>query len=228
MNAPTKHIPNADLLVCAATLMELQAFAPSLVEDDLAEGRVRQDDALLLVTGVGVPCALAAVLQTCLRERPARILNIGIAGAYPQSGLRVGDIVLGESEVYGDVGLELPDAPGFQPLRETPWGAFYATPFPLASDPHFRGARTAPGCTVNACTGTDETGQRRAQQFGAAFETMEGAAVAQVGQTLGIPVCEIRAISNIAAHRDMQPENIRLALRRLTDYLRTCRETNCA
>ncbi|MDQ2688337.1 MAG: futalosine hydrolase [Armatimonadota bacterium] len=228
VKAPTEHIPGAVLLVCAATLMELRTFAPALAEEELERGVVRQENALLLVTGVGIPSALVTVLQTCLRERPARILNIGIAGAYPGSKLAIGDIVMAESEVYGDVGMELPAAPGFQPLRETPWGASYATPFPLASDPHFTGDRTAPGCTVNACAGTDETGRRRAQQFGAAFETMEGAAVAQVGQTLGIPVCEIRAISNFAAHRDMRPENIRLALRRLADFLKTCRETNRA
>ena len=226
---PSKHSPGADLLVCAATLMELQTFDPSLAAWDAGAGPVRcGETTLLLVTGVGIPHALATVLQACLCERPTRILNLGIAGAYPGSGLHVGDIVRGESEVYGDVGLELPAAPDFQPLRETPWGGFYSSPFALASDPQFAAARAAPGCTVNACTGTDETGRRRERLFGAAFETMEGAAVAQVGQTLGIPVCEVRAISNIAAHRDMRPENIRLALNNLADYLQHCRETTRA
>lgn len=217
-----------DWLVCAATVMELRAFVPALAEGDLTRGAVRQGDTFLLVTGVGIPAALATVLQTCLRERPARILNIGIAGAYPGSQLAIGDVVMGESEVYGDVGMELPAAPGFQPLRETPWGGFYTQPFPLCQDARWAGASVAPGCTVNACTGTDETGRRRARLFGAGFETMEGAAVAQVGQALGVPVCEIRAVSNVAARRDMRPENIRLALHNLTDYLRHCRETHLA
>lgn len=214
-----------ELLVCAATAMELRAFAPALNNEDPQDSLVRQGDTLLLVTGVGIPLALATVLQTCLREKPGRILNLGIAGAYPGSGLSIGDVVLGESEVYGDVGLELPEAPDFQPLRETVWGQFYSQPFPLSQDSLWAGARVVPGCTVNACTGTDETGRRRERQFGAAFETMEGAAVAQIGDTLGIPVSEVRAISNLAAHRDMRPENIRLALHNLEDYLRHCRET---
>ncbi len=210
----------AELLVCAATPMELRAFAPSLSDEDLRGGVVRQGDARLLVTGVGIPSALVTLLQTCLREKPARILNIGIAGAYPGSGLAIGDVVLGKSEVYGDLGMELPDAPGFQPLRETPWGGFYSKLFALAADPQFAGGRVAAGCTVNTCTGTDETGRRRERLFDAAFETMEGAAVAQVGQALSIAVCEIRSISNIAAHRDMRPENVRLALHNLERYLR--------
>ena len=48
---------------------------------------------------------------------------------------------------------------------------------------------------------------------------MEGAAVAQIGAARNMPVTEIRAISNIAAHRDMRPENIQLALANLRRFL---------
>ena len=203
-----------DVLVCAATPMELAAYSPAPTGG--------------LVTGAGIPRALAFVMETAHRERPDCILNIGIAGAYPGSGLWIGDIVIGASEVYGDVGLELPDAPGFQSAGETPWGAFYGQQLTLAQLPEFAGAPVLPGCTVNQCTGTDETGRLRERLFCAAFETMEGAAVAHAGQLLGIPVMEIRAISNIAARRDMRPENIRLALDRLAAYFRQLRENPLA
>ena len=78
-------------------------------------------------------------------------------------------------------------------------------------------------CTVNACTGTEDTGLLRERLFGVAMESMEGAAVALACSAAGIPVCEVRAISNIASHRDMRPENIRLALENLSDYLTACR-----
>lgn len=199
--------------------MELRAFEPALGEESLADGVARRGDAVFLLTGVGIPQALATTVQAAMREWPQRILNIGIAGAYPNSGLSIGDVVLGESEVYGDIGMELPQEPGFWPLSESAWGEMYSRPLPLTLDPQWVGARVARGCTVNTCTGTDETGRRREETFQAAFETMEGAAVAQAGQSLGVPVCEVRAISNIAAHRDMRPENIRLALERLQTYL---------
>ena len=205
-------MPDFDLLVCAATERELAAFGgPS-------------EEVALFVTGVGIPLALARTLEVLGRERPARVLNIGIAGAYPGSGLAMGDIVMGASEVYGDVGFELPEPPGFRHVGEAEWGAFYREPLPLSQFAEFAGAVVRPGCTVNACTGTEATGRGREQLFGAAFETMEGAAVAQAGQVLGIPVCEIRAISNIAARRDMRPENIALALERLRQYLEKGRE----
>lgn len=220
------------LLVCAATPGELETFRAdgdtwTVTERDyFAEDRA----AVYLLTGVGIPWTLGRLLPAVERLRPARILNIGIAGAYPSSGLSVGDIVVGSSEVYGDVGFELPDAEGFAPLGASPMGqAFYTQPFPLTPEPRFLvqipGLRVhvAAGCTVNACTGTEATGRRRAAQFGAAFESMEGAAVAQAGAQAGIPVCEVRAISNSAATRDMRPENIREALTRLRQYLAACR-----
>lgn len=170
------------------------------------------------LTGVGIPLALAQTLTVAGRLRPRRILNIGIAGAYPSSGLQIGDVVIGRSEVYGDVGFGLPDAPGFRHLSESEWGAFYQTALPLTQFAEFPASRLGSGCTVNACTGTETVGRLRESFFHASFETMEGAAVAQAGQTLGIPVCEIRAVSNFASTRDMRPENIRLALAALTAY----------
>ena len=169
------------------------------------------------LTDVGIPAALAQTLSVAGRLRPKRILNIGIAGAYPNSGLEIGDIVVGTSEVYGDIGFALPEAPGFRHIGESEWGAFYQ-PMPLAQFPEFPAARVGTGCTVNTCTGTEDVGRLRETLLGVQFETMEGAAVAQVGQALGISVCEIRAISNFASTRDMRPENIRLALANLTEY----------
>ena len=194
--------------------MELQAFGPRSEE-------VGQDSFL---TGVGVPVALAQTLLVAGRLRPARILNIGIAGAYPGSGLAIGDIIVGTSEVYGDVGFELPKEPRFRHISESPWGAPYQEPVTLTVFPEFAGAREGRGCTVNACTGTEATGRLRERLFGAAFETMEGAAVAYAAYRLFTPVCEIRAISNIASDRDMRPENIKLALDSLRSYLQQCRE----
>lgn len=203
-----------DLMVCAATEMELRAFGPRREE-------AGQDS---FFTGVGVPIALAQTLLIAGRERPARILNIGIAGAYPGSGLAIGDIVIGTSEVYGDVGFELPEEPGFRHIRESPWGAPYQEPVTLTVFPEFAGAREARGCTVNACTGTEATGRLRERLFDAHFETMEGAAVAYAAHRLFTPVCEVRAISNIASDRDMRPENIKLALESLQSYFQKCRE----
>ncbi len=223
-----------DLLVCAATLPELRAFGPDAAAAGLTDERyVAADESrrAYLLTGVGIPCAFSRLYPVVLRQPPRRILNIGIAGAYPDSGLVIGDVVVVQSEVFGDVGFQLPEEPGFRPIADSPFaGSFYQDPIPLTLDSQFMPPTTdtslsniVQGCTVSSCTGREEVGRLRERLFRVNIETMEGAAVAQVGHTASIPVCQVRAISNIAARRNMTPQNIALALSRLSDYLRACR-----
>lgn len=221
------------ILLCAATEMEMQACLDplGLVFGTLeqAGGRPwvrRYGPHLAAVTGAGLPLTLVRLLPLAATERPALIVTVGIAGAYGGSGLAIGDVVEGGSETFGDIGVEIPGAESFQPISGLPWGdPVYSRPLPLATGRwgFAQPMRVARGCTVNACTGTAATGARRRAQTGADFETMEGAAVALAGAELGIPVAELRAISNIAAERDMRPENISLALRalglRVSDWL---------
>jgi futalosine hydrolase len=211
------------LLVCAATAFELKAYLSERDLSALESGPVILEKGVACaVTGVGIPATLLSLPRLIQTLQPERILNTGIAGAYPNSGLAIGDIVLGTSEVYGDIGFELPEEPGFQSIGEAAFGGFYREALPLtifselvsSVSPYAVGR----GCTVNTCTGTERMGRLREQLFEAQFETMEGAAVASIGQEQGIPVMEIRAISNIAARRDMQPDNIRLALASLRNY----------
>ncbi|MBC8143301.1 MAG: hypothetical protein H7Y38_17890 [Armatimonadetes bacterium] len=196
-------------LICAATDGELSTWNADVFPN-----------CETLVSGVGIPETFANLLPKVLAGNYSRIINIGIAGAYPSSGLAIGDIVIADGEVYADLGMELPTAPGFLPLSETPWGLAYAEPYPTVAPPELvlPGVRVARGATVNACTGTDATGAARFARTGASFETMEGAAVAQIGQVCNIPVGEIRAISNFSAERDMRPENIVLAIKNLREY----------
>jgi nucleoside phosphorylase len=193
------------LLVCAATEGELSAWgAPS-------------EGVILRVTGVGVPATFAS-LHEWSGPLPTAILNIGIAGAYPGSNLEIGDLVLGTSEVYGDIGFTLPEPPHFLPITESPFGAFYKNPLTLWV-PDGLDLAQGRGCTVNTCTGTQAQGEQWAMLFEAQFETMEGAAIAQWGQLNGILVSELRAISNVAAERDMRPENIALSIKNLAMFL---------
>jgi futalosine hydrolase len=170
---------------------------------------------------------MARLIPLIREQAPSLILNIGIAGAYPGSGLSIGDVVVGESEVFGDLGMELPGPEAFLPLGGMPWAdPEYRQPLPLAN-PGFagKGLRSVAeargkGCTVNACAGTAATGKLRRDLFGVDFETMEGAAVALAGSLSGIPVAEVRCISNAASERDMRPANVDHALGNLGVYLR--------
>ncbi len=236
MSVHTSDTPKSKtikLLVCAATQDEIRAFAR---DDDLWARPLQSDggswwcgdDYAITVTQVGIPWTLVNLPHLLTMLSPAAVLNIGIAGAYPNSGLAIGDIVMAKTETIGDIGFELPEEPGFQHVSAARFGRFYGS-HTMAMLPAFasgldgRSVRTAAGCTVNMCTGTESTGLMREKLFGAEFESMEGAAVAMACEDAGILACEVRAISNFAADRDMRPENIKLAIQKLREHLLACR-----
>ena len=209
-------------LLCAATIDELDAFGLGDAEI-LEPGRLwkvsGKVDVFAAVTGAGIPVTLLRLSPLLDRLRPSLLVDIGIAGAYPGSGLEIGEVVAGESEVFADLGMEFPEAPHFRPLGEFPFADdALRAPLPLVVPRWAEGARRARGATVNACAGTDAVGALRRRVFAADFEGMEGAAFALAGRERGTPVAEIRAISNVAARRDMRPENVRRALEALRGF----------
>lgn len=216
--------------VCASTTAELLTW-PGTGSSWRGDTLVKVENTMALVlTGVGIPLTLARLLPFLEMYTPAFLINTGIAGAYPDSGMKPGDIAIGKSEVYGDVGMELPSLndnsmPGFQHLGQTDFGCWYKQCLPLAWRHvpiiNSRAYQCLPGagCSVNVCTGTHATALRRQSQWGAAFETMEGAAAAHAGWLYQIPVVEIRAISNMADNRNITSGSIKNALSSLTQYL---------
>lgn len=166
-----------------------------------------------VITGVGIP----AVYRTFLRQSvTGPLLSIGIAGAYPESGLAIGDVVLVGSDVVADLGMELPNQPYFSPLRDFPFGSSHHSIGLFA--PIIDGVKVVDGCTVSMVTGTKQTGILRRDLYRAAIETMEGYALADIATTHGVKCIQIRAISNFASDRDMQPLNVRRALESLERF----------
>ena len=126
------------------------------------------------------------------KERPDAILIVGIGGAYPESGLAIGDVVCAESETFGDLGVETPD--GFLELTE-----FIRQTYPLQL---FPAPRRAKFITVATCSGTDESSNRIRNRTQGDVENMEGAAAVQVATRYNIPIGEVRGISNMTGKRD--------------------------
>ena len=59
-----------------------------------------------------------------------------------------------------------------------------------------------PFVTCATCTGTDARAAEMVRRTGGAVESMEGAAIVHIARKMGVPVGEIRGISNIAGRRD--------------------------
>jgi futalosine hydrolase len=183
-----------DLLLCVATELEGALLRERLDGTD--------PSVAILRTGVGPVNAAHAVTVFLARTGAQAIVVCGVGGAYPASGLRVGDVACAETECYGDLGAWSPSgfldmkALGF-PVVETPTPLFNEFPmqvFPVQPRVRF--------VTVSSCTGTDGAARAMAERTGGAVESMEGAAVAHVALLHRVPVGEVRGISNIVTDRD--------------------------
>ena len=190
------------------------------------EGSLSGKQVMLTVSGIGKVNAAHAATRLIHNFSPAVIMNIGIGGAYPSSGLKIGDIAVAEKEIYGDEGVLLKD--GFHgtdligiPLVKKGRKRYF-NEFPLDKS-YVRKSVSAASCftphvsrkgsflTVSACTGTRKRAIELEYRFGAICENMEGAAIAHICTLYGVPVIEMRGISNIVEDRDRSKWNITLA-----------------
>jgi futalosine hydrolase len=187
------------ILIAAATENEIKSLRLPAVS--------RQAE--IFITGMG-PVATAASLSRHLTLRGTKIdavLNIGVAGAYYDSGVTMLDICLAQQESLGDFGICMQDRIiDFQPELGTT--VFFT--FKNELIPRFKNILTNQNIvfknvnfvTVNCCTGTKKRGEFLRRKYGAGCENMEGAAVAMVCQNFNIPCVELRCISNMVDDRD--------------------------
>jgi futalosine hydrolase len=174
------------------------------------KGVLKNRRVVICICGIGKTNAAHGATLLIERFQPAFICLIGVAGAYPSSGLAIGDIVIGEKEIYGDEGLLLET--GLQTMNAIGLplvvidGGHYFNEFPLhvpegLRDHRIRGAII----TISACTGTLKRGSEIETKFGALCENMEGAAVAHICLLNNVPAAEIRGISNVIEDRAEKP-----------------------
>jgi futalosine hydrolase len=156
----------------------------------------------LIATGVGPVNAAFSLTRFLSQHTAAMVIGCGVGGAYPGSGLELGDVVCAETETYGDLGAQSPEgfldmkALGF-PVIAGPTPLFNVLPLDV-----FPAARRAAFVTCATCTGTDADAQALVARTGGAVESMEGAALVHVSKLMGVRVGEVRGISNAVGRRD--------------------------
>lgn len=192
-----------------------------------------------VISGIGKTNAAHAVTVLILEFSPNLVINFGIGGAYPSSGLGLGDIAIADKEVYGDEGILLEDGfhttdaigiPFLEKGRKKYFNEFpldkkfvkkainffrhelhFPIPPSLRGDDRGVNIRSGTFVTVSATTGTDSRAGDLEKRFNAICESMEGAAVAHVCAMYGVPMLELRGISNIVEKRDKSKWEIKLA-----------------
>ena len=181
----------------------------------LVRGKIGKKNVAAYVTGIGQANTAASLAYAFCGKMPEMVIMGGCAGAYPGSGLSVGDAAAATEETYPELGVLTAD--GMQgleaaglPLVETDGGNWFGS-FPVFADEGLleaaakdAGVTLARGrfLTVSAVSGTAKRGMELRERFGAVAENMEGAAAAQVCLARGVPFMEIRGISNMVEDRD--------------------------
>jgi len=173
-------------------------------------GVVRGRPVVLCVCGIGKTSAAHGTTLLIERFNPTTICLVGVAGAYPSSGLRIGESVMAEKEIYGDEGLNL--GTGFRGMAEIGLplavanGKPYYNEFPMHVPDELKGFdKKGVFVTVSACTGTMKLGRDIEHRYSAVCENMEGAAVAHVCLLNSMPAVEVRGVSNIIEDREGRP-----------------------
>jgi futalosine hydrolase len=189
------------------------------------------------VSGIGKVNAAHTAALLIHDWKPSAVVIFGIGGAYPSSGLKVGDVAVATKENYADEGVLMRD--GFHGLKSIGIPILrkgrrrFFNEFLLdrrLASAALRAARVAGTAraglflTVSTCTGTTERARELESIFPAICESMEGAAAVHVCSLYGIPCAEIRGISNIVEDRNrdrwdipLAAENCQVALRRLLE-----------
>ncbi|MCX7988346.1 MAG: hypothetical protein N2647_02760 [Thermodesulfovibrio sp.] len=160
------------------------------------KGKIKNFEILLCLSGIGkVNSSISSVVA--FQNFPvSKVIISGVAGAYPSSGLNVGDLVLAEKEINADEGLLINCDD-----RNESFIFINAEEIPLYLPDYLKDLKTGVFLTVSACTGNLNRAKFLERQFNALCENMEGFAIAKAAKLYNVPVTEIRSISNMVTDR---------------------------
>ena len=223
------------LLLVSATRFEIAATLSFL---DQTYKQVEQDVFLsnslrvsVVITGVGGIKTSVALLQSPFvlsSNSPIDLaLQVGIAGAYRKTRL-LGELVEVVQEQFGDIGA-MDDDFNFHTIGELGFEDIHAFPFEAGcilnhttEQKHGIGEALpkVAGNSVNMVNGQQVMIQKLVQKFPRIeVETMEGAAFFYACKQLGLPFCQIRAISNYVEPRNRANWKVIEAVEALNTFL---------
>ncbi|MEJ9220079.1 futalosine hydrolase [Paenibacillus glucanolyticus] len=174
----------------------------------------------VIAGGVGPAATAAATARQLIQVSYDVVISAGIAGGFAGQA-EVSSIVIADAIIAADLGSETED--GFSSVQELGFGTDRiqvdtASARKLAGALNRAGAAVTlgPVLTVSTTTGTAASAERLVNRVpNAAAEAMEGFGVATAAAAAGVPVLEIRSISNMVGPRDRSEWKIKEALQAL-------------
>jgi futalosine hydrolase len=196
------------ILIMTAVAAERDAVLRGLGSTDRFE---------VVIAGVGPIEAAIRTTSALHAGEYSLVISAGIAGGFAGRA-DVADVVVASRMIAADLGAESPD--GFISLDKLGFGSSTIEvdepeTGKLTSALRAKGLPVCcgPVLTVSTVTGSAETARSLAERIpGAAAEAMEGFGVGTAARIHGLPVIELRTISNPVGPRDRSAWRIREAL----------------
>lgn len=205
----------------AGTRRVLIVTAVAAEQDAVLRGLQGSDRFHVIAAGAGTAAAAAGTAAALAAGSYGCVISAGIGGGFPGVA-PLGSLVVASEMIAADLGAETPE--GFRSAAELGFGSV-SVPADRGTVQAVSAALAAAGLTVSTgtvltvstATGTAETAAALiARHPGAVAEAMEGHGVAVAAEALGLPVLELRAISNPVGPRDRAAWKIGDAMEALT------------
>lgn len=169
----------------------------------------------VIAAGAGPAAAAAGAARALATGSYGLAVSAGIGGGFHAAP---GSLLVADAITAADLGADTPD--GFVPVTALGFGTVEHRPPPalVRAVADVTAAATGTVLTVSTVTGTAErAADLLAAHPRAVAEAMEGFGVAEAAAQAGLPVLEIRAVSNAVGPRNRADWRIGEALATLTD-----------
>ncbi|GAK08737.1 futalosine hydrolase [Geomicrobium sp. JCM 19038] len=193
-------------------------------EREAVKAGLREDvNVTVELAGVGPAQAAARTAVQLAKQNYDLVINAGIAGGFREK-VQLEDIVVSTTIQAADLGADTGEQ--FIPVEELGFGSSRIECLGSEVD-RFRELEnvfTGRIITKSTVTGTDEEAKRlQARYEDAVAEGMEGFGVATAAEEFGVPVLEVRAISNYIGKRERDKWKIKEALASLKQVMEVVR-----
>ncbi len=192
-----------------------------LVASDLEKEALEGLDLEVAIIGVGPVDSALNAYELFLTKRPGLAFLTGFAGAYPYSGLNLGDIVVGTCERHADLGrvypthmIPLPEALGVRDY--CPLAHVFTEKLIYFLEIHGFNPQAGPLATVCSATYDVRRAKQIEERFQVLAENMEGFGVARAAKKAKVFLLEVRVISNLLSEPE-KPWDLELAQKRLRE-----------
>lgn len=206
-------------VIVASTAKEIQPTIEGLKTTHFQSGV----EPAILVTGIGMVATTYSLVQAINRKTPDFAIQAGIGGSFSRDHAPASVVIISE-EIFGDLGAE--ENEDFKDIFDLGLAESNDIPFtrktllnPNKDEWKKIGLPLAKGITINELTTNHDRIELLKKKYGAAIESMEGAAFHYVCIRKRVPFLQLRAVSNIVGERDKSKWKMEEAIINLNEEL---------